>query len=181
MTKISVPSDTRTCLDVGPPLYRDEGCHCSSQIKGMLRQRASRPLCLGVKPETRFLLLSDSRGFVDTERPHWSKDRPAGLASAIILGSESRGIHDHISLSQIRDYPNPEGHVPVFIPPKDRVPGYSPGTGFPFSSPPTTHRTTAEIFEPATSVGPRHIISTLIAQKTPRPLHLRRYSLYCRG
>jgi hypothetical protein len=28
------------------------------------------------------------------------------LASAIILGSESRGIHDHILLSQIRNFPN---------------------------------------------------------------------------
>jgi hypothetical protein len=38
----------------------------------------------------------------------------AGLASAVILGSESRGTHDHILLSQIRDSPNLEGQVPVF-------------------------------------------------------------------
>jgi hypothetical protein len=45
------------------------------------------------------------------------------LASAVILGSESRGPHDHILLSQIRDSPNLEGQVPVLMP---------PGTGFPF-------------------------------------------------
>jgi hypothetical protein len=37
------------------------------------------------------------------------------LASAVILGSESRGSRDHILLSQIRDSPNLEGQVPVFI------------------------------------------------------------------
>jgi hypothetical protein len=37
------------------------------------------------------------------------------LASAVILRSESRGIHDHILLSQIPDCLNLEGEVPVFI------------------------------------------------------------------
>jgi hypothetical protein len=39
------------------------------------------------------------------------------LASAVILRSDSRGTHNHILLSQIRDYRNLEGHVPVFISP----------------------------------------------------------------
>jgi hypothetical protein len=43
------------------------------------------------------------------------------LASAEILGSESRGTHDHILLSQIRDSPNLEGQIPVFISPRNRV------------------------------------------------------------
>jgi hypothetical protein len=43
------------------------------------------------------------------------------LASAVIFGSEPRGIHDHILLSQIPDSPNLEGHVPVFISPKHMV------------------------------------------------------------
>jgi hypothetical protein len=43
------------------------------------------------------------------------------LASAVILGSESRVTYDHILLSQIRDYPNLEGQVPVFISPRNRV------------------------------------------------------------
>jgi hypothetical protein len=56
-----------------------------------------------------------------------------GLASAVIFRSESHGTHDHILLSQIRDTPNLEGQVPVFISPLFRgdlvIP---PGTGFPF-------------------------------------------------
>jgi hypothetical protein len=39
------------------------------------------------------------------------------LASAVILMSKSHGIHDPILLSQIRDSPNLEGQVPVFISP----------------------------------------------------------------
>jgi hypothetical protein len=35
------------------------------------------------------------------------------LASAVTLRSESRGTHDHILLSQIRDSPNMEGQVPL--------------------------------------------------------------------
>jgi hypothetical protein len=37
------------------------------------------------------------------------------LASAVILGSESRETHDRILLSQIRDFPNLELQVPVII------------------------------------------------------------------
>jgi hypothetical protein len=37
------------------------------------------------------------------------------LASEVILGFESCGTHDHILLSQVRDFPNLEGQVPVFI------------------------------------------------------------------
>jgi hypothetical protein len=44
-----------------------------------------------------------------------------GIASAVTLRSESRGTHDHILLSQIRDSPNLEGQVPVFISPRNRV------------------------------------------------------------
>jgi hypothetical protein len=43
------------------------------------------------------------------------------LASAIILRSEWRGTHDHILLSQIRDSPNLEDQIPVFISPRNRV------------------------------------------------------------
>jgi hypothetical protein len=43
------------------------------------------------------------------------------LASAVILGFESRGTHDHILLSQIRDSPNLGGQVPVFLSPMSRV------------------------------------------------------------
>jgi hypothetical protein len=43
------------------------------------------------------------------------------LASAVILGSKSRGTRDHILLFQIRDSPNLEGQVPVFISPRNRA------------------------------------------------------------
>jgi hypothetical protein len=43
-----------------------------------------------------------------------------GLARVVTLGSKSRRTHDHISLSHLR-LPNLEGHVPVFISPRNRV------------------------------------------------------------
>jgi hypothetical protein len=54
------------------------------------------------------------------------------LASSVILRSESRWTHDHILLPQIRDSPNLEGQVPVFISPGTGWPGYTPDTGFSF-------------------------------------------------
>jgi hypothetical protein len=48
------------------------------------------------------------------------------LASAVILGSESRGTHDHILLSQIRE--NLEAQDPVFISPRNRVAQLYPQT-----------------------------------------------------
>jgi hypothetical protein len=42
------------------------------------------------------------------------------LASAVNLGSESRGTRDHILLSQIRHSPNLEGQVPVFYIPQEQ-------------------------------------------------------------
>jgi hypothetical protein len=43
------------------------------------------------------------------------------FANAAILRSESRGIHDHILLSQLRDSTKLEGQVPVFTSPRNRV------------------------------------------------------------
>jgi hypothetical protein len=73
------------------------------------------------------------------------------LASAVIPRSESRGTHDHILLSQIRDSPNLEGQVPYLYPPGTGWPGCNPRNWVPFSSPPTTRRATVEIFNPATT------------------------------
>jgi hypothetical protein len=64
------------------------------------------------------------------------------LASAVIFRSESRGNHDHILLSQIRDSPKMEARIPYL---------YIPGTGWPscirrhwvlVTLPPTTRRFT---------------------------------------
>jgi hypothetical protein len=46
---------------------------------------------------------------------------PLFLASAVILRSESRGTHDNSLLSQIRDSPNLEGQVLVFVSPRNRM------------------------------------------------------------
>jgi hypothetical protein len=74
-----------------------------------------------------------------------------GLASAVILVSESRRTRDHILLSQIRDSPNLEGQVPEFVSPGTGWPGYTPRHWVPFSSPPTTRKAAVEVFEPAST------------------------------
>jgi hypothetical protein len=43
------------------------------------------------------------------------------LANTVILMSESFGTHDHILLSHIRDSPNLEGQVTVFLSPRNRM------------------------------------------------------------
>jgi hypothetical protein len=43
------------------------------------------------------------------------------LTSAVVLGSSGRGLVNHILLSQIRDSPNLDGQVPVFISLRNRV------------------------------------------------------------
>jgi hypothetical protein len=43
------------------------------------------------------------------------------LVRVVILRSESRGTHDHLLLTQIRDSLNLEGQVPVFIAASNRV------------------------------------------------------------
>jgi hypothetical protein len=64
------------------------------------------------------------------------------LASAVILRSDSCGTHDYILPSQIRDSRNLEGHVPLFIFPRNRVP---------FLMPPTTRGAMVEVFDPAST------------------------------
>jgi hypothetical protein len=74
------------------------------------------------------------------------------LASVVILVSESRGTHAHILLSQIRDSPNPEGQVPVFVSSQGTGwPSYTPRHWVPILSPPTTRRATVEVFDPAST------------------------------
>jgi hypothetical protein len=72
-----------------------------------------------------------------------------GLASAVILRSESRWTHDHILLSQIRDSLNLDGQVPVFISVRNRVARLYPQALGSISSLPTTPTATVEVFDPA--------------------------------
>jgi hypothetical protein len=53
------------------------------------------------------------------------------LASAVNLRSKSRGTHDHILLSQIRDSPNLEAGPRIYIPQEQGGPVIPPGTGCP--------------------------------------------------
>jgi hypothetical protein len=64
-----------------------------------------------------------------------------GLASAIPLGSESRGTQDHILLFQFLRLPQPGGPGPhIYIPPGQG------GHWVPFPSPLTTRRAMVEVF-----------------------------------
>jgi hypothetical protein len=57
------------------------------------------------------------------------------LASTVILAFKSRGPHDHVLLSLIRDSLNLEGQVPViYVPQKQGCLVMPPGTGFPLKS-----------------------------------------------
>jgi hypothetical protein len=54
------------------------------------------------------------------------------LASSVILRSESRGTHEHILLSQIRDPPTWRARSPFLYSPEQVSPVVPSGTGFPF-------------------------------------------------
>jgi hypothetical protein len=75
----------------------------------------------------RLLLLSDSWGVFWCGALSLTRERVCRLqsllvlASAVILWSKSRGTRDHILLSQIRDSPNMDGQVAVFISPRNSV------------------------------------------------------------
>jgi hypothetical protein len=97
----------------------------------MLRPTVSRPASLSVKhsPGTQDQILITVRQFrvCSCGAPSLTRKRVRRLqlllvlARAVILGSESRGTHDHILLYQIRDSPILEGQVPVFISPRYRM------------------------------------------------------------
>jgi hypothetical protein len=81
----------------------------------MLQPTVSRLVCLGVKhPRTDFYycqIVADLLmwGTLFDRRMGPSFTIAAGVASTVILGSESCGTHDHILLSQIQFFPILEG------------------------------------------------------------------------
>jgi hypothetical protein len=96
------------------------------------------------------------------------------LASAVIVRPESRGTHDHILLSQIRDSTNLEGQVSVLISWGTGWPGYTPRHWVSFSPSPRTRWATVEVFDPASkrdarlfAADTRYIASARTPQKTP--------------
>jgi hypothetical protein len=116
---------------------------------------------------TRFLLLSELRvcwyGGLSLMREWVGRLQLLQLlVSAVIFGSESRGTRDHILLFQIRDSPNLEEEVAVFISPRNRVPSYTSRHWVPFSSPTTNRRATLEVLEPASTRCPPKSESELL-------------------
>jgi hypothetical protein len=73
------------------------------------------------------LLPSERFWFVDMRRPLWTREQVCslqlllGLASAVFLGSESRGTYCRILQSLIWDSPNLGAEVPVFTFSRNRV------------------------------------------------------------
>jgi hypothetical protein len=82
----------------------------------MLLPMDSRPVCLGVKPPS-----GTQEQIVGLLVWGALSDERTGLSFTIADGPCQLGTHDHILLSQIRDSPNLEGQVPVFISPRNRV------------------------------------------------------------
>jgi hypothetical protein len=94
------------------------------EVRVTLRPTVSRPVCRGYQAH----ISGPSPGFCYGQlRVCWSGPSFVTrrqvcrlqllrvLGSGVILSSESRGIHDQILLSQIRDFPTLVGQVPVFI------------------------------------------------------------------
>jgi hypothetical protein len=123
----------------------------------------SRPLCLGVNHPSgaydqnfiavRQLWVCCCGALSLTREQIYRLQLLLGLASAVILGSESPGESWPYLVPRFRDSPNLEGQVTVFIYPRNRVVQLYPRHWVPFSSPTTTRRATVEVFEPTSMRG----------------------------
>jgi hypothetical protein len=146
------------------------------KFKVMLRPTVSRQVSLGVKRlsgayDQIFITVRQLRvcwcGALSLTRDWVCRLQfLLGLASAVILGSKSRGTRDHILLSQIQDPPNWRARFPYLYPPGTGWPSYNPRHWVPFSSLPTIRRTTVEVLEPASTRGLTHTQVKVILRPT---------------
>jgi hypothetical protein len=107
----------------------------------MLRPTVSRPVCFGVKPhlgpKARFLLLSDSCGFADVERPFWCGGWSAvnKCCWASPAQSRVRVPWDSWPYFAVSDSRHPQSGRPgthIYIPQEQDGPVTPRDTGFPF-------------------------------------------------
>jgi hypothetical protein len=126
------------------------------RVKVMLLPVVSQPVCLGIKPhlgpKVRFLLLSDSWGYVvvgtlSDERASLSFTiADSSLQHSYSWGPIPVGLMTMFYSLRLETPPNLDGQVPIFISPRN---SYTPRHLAPFLSSPTTHRAVVEVFEPA--------------------------------
>jgi hypothetical protein len=150
---------------------------------------ASRPACLGVKPhlgpKTRFLLLSDSCGFVDVGRPLVREDGYVvynccwASPTQSFFGPSPAGLMT-IFYCLIFETPSTcRARSPYLYPPGTGRPVYTPRHCVLSSSRPTTSRATVEVFGPVVTrnspnknrnISPHYIDPARTTQKTSLPL-----------
>jgi hypothetical protein len=78
------------------------------------------------------------------------------LASAVFLGSDSRGTRDHIYSLRFESSPTWRNGSSYLYPPGTRWSNYTPRHWVPFLSPPKTGRATVKVFNPASTRARLH-------------------------
>jgi hypothetical protein len=132
-------------------------------VEVMLRPTVSRTVYLGFKPhlgpKTRFLLLSDSCGFVVVGHCLWREDGSVVYNCWWPSPAQSFSSPSHAGLMTVcychrfETPPTWRARSPYLYPTWTGWPSYTPRHWVPFSPPPTTRRATVEVFEPASTRG----------------------------
>jgi hypothetical protein len=85
-------------------------------------------------------------------------------------GTSPAGLMTTFYCLRFKTPPTRRARFPYLYPPGTGWPSYSPRHWVPFSSPPTTHKVTVEVFDPTSSAArDRYIASGRPQQKTPFP------------